>query len=342
MSSFPFVPMAPARVRRSPLGPTTINQLHANAEALDSIQRIEHLTSASASLNGKHNAVEVPWVLGHIDDTPASGSPFTPTGYLFDTTFGGTTLNRPATGRYTCSIVSGVIPTALDGTTLQHSTMANVSDAAIEVKPQTITMEAVSATSFQFRVRELSSALGAGNVWADVNRDIDFGIHAPARAVPATRLTAYSNKQRRGFLTEDANDWNSIVENQGLIRAASLVEHTAAGLHSANRIAKAVVWVNWTGAAYAITATQGVASVLKSSLGIVDITMSDNFPALTTMACFPEVQSSTLNELAIINGRGFGTGAGTSKFRFCMYAYSGGNWARVDRTFFGVLYGVIV
>ena len=329
MPSYPFVPMSPARVRKDPLGPTSVNQLHVNIAAVDDVARIEHFA------DGQHNALEVPWVLGHLDD----GSP--PSAYLLDSNYGGGSPTRPATGAYLVDVVSGVISTSEDGATLQVAGMANVSDSAIEVKPHTITMNAESATSVRFRVRELSSALGAGDTWADVNRDIDIGIHALPQAQDASLLASYTPKQRRDFLTEDATDWNSVVGNQGIVRKASLVEHTSAGLHSVNRIAKAVAWVRWTGAAYVLDADYGVASVAAISTGVVELTMDANFSALTTMACFPEVQPALSSELAIINGRGFATGAGTSTFRFYIYVFDGSDWARDDRTFFVPMFGVV-
>lgn len=331
MPTFPYIPQNSAiQERNSPLGPALLNQLQENVSAIDEAQRMEHFA------DGQHNALEIPWVLGHMDDGA------TPTGYLFDTAYGGGTLARPATGRYTVSVVSGVISTS-DAGDLQACVMANVADSAIESKPHTITAEYVSATSMQFRVRELSSALGAGNSWADVNRDIDVGVHALAQDIEASTLATATFKQRRNFLTEAATDWNTLVQNQGKTRAAQLLEHTSAGLHSVNRIAKGVVWGRWTGAAFAIDAQQGVktASSSRISQGVYEIVMDDNFSALTTMACFPEVQPSTTSELCIINGRGFATGAGTSTFRFYIYAYSGGNWSRADRTFFASMYGVI-
>jgi hypothetical protein len=105
-----------------------------------------------------------------------------------------------------------------------------------------------------------------------------------------------------------------------------------------------VAWVRWTGSAYAIDVSERVASVNNpgAATGIVELVMADNFSATTTMACFPEVQPSTVNELAIINGRGFATGAGTSAFRFYIYAYSGGNWDYANRSFFVAMYGVVV
>lgn len=327
MPNFPYVNQVTFMGRNDPLGPTLVNQAQANIAAIDDVARIEHFSS------GKHNALEVPWVLGHLDDAA------TPTGYLFDTAYGGGTLARPATGRYTVSVVAGVISTSLGGS-LQASVMANVADAAIEAKPHTITTEYVSATSMQFRVRELSSALGAGNAWADVNRDIDIGVHALSQDASADLIASATLKQRRGFLTDAATDWNALVGNQGVVRKAALVEHTSAGLHSANRIAKGVVWARWNGASQVIDADEGVASISRLSAGVVEVTMDANFSALTTMACFPEVQPATPAELIIINGRGFATGAGTSTFRFYTYAYSGGNWARADRTFFAAMFGV--
>ena len=78
----------------------------------------------------------------------------------------------------------------------------------------------------------------------------------------------------------------------------------------------------------------------RVSAGVFEIVMDDDFTATTTMACFPEVQPATPGELVIINGRGFATGAGTSAFRFYIYAYDGTNWARADRSFFAAMFGV--
>lgn len=328
MPSFPYVAQSNTIVRGDPLGPARLNQAHVNIAAIDEIARVEHFA------DGRHNVLEVPFVLGHMVD----GSP--PVGHLFDTAFGGGTLARPATGRYTASVVAGVISTD-PSSNLMASVMANVADASIETKPHTITAEYVSATSMQFRVRELSSALGAGNAWADVNRTIDIGIHATPQAIQASTLTSRLLKQRRDFLTEAATDWNSLVGNQGIVRKAALLEHTSAGLHNASRIAKGVAWVRWTGAAYTLMLEEGVASVSRPGVGVIQVIMDGNFTSTNTMACFPEAQPATLGELVVVNGRGFATGAGASAFRFYTYAYSGGNWTAADRTIFASMFGVV-
>lgn len=326
MPQFPYAKLL-TKARKDPLGAPSVNQLQLNALALDELARVEHFA------DGQHNALEIPWVLGHMDDGA------TPTGYLFDTAFGGGTLARPATGRYTCSVVSGVIPSDVDGNLL-YSAMANVSDSAIESKPHTITVEAVSATSFQYRVRQLSSALGAGDTWADQNRDIDIGIHSLAKAADTSLLGAYREKRRREKLTEVATDWNALVQNQGIIRKASLLEHTSAGEHSLNRIAKGVGWFDYS-AGYSMADERNLTSVTGLSTGVVEVVMDANFTSTNNMACFPEVQPATPEELVIINGRGFATGAGTSAFRFYIYAFDGTNWARADRSFFASMFGVI-
>lgn len=93
----PYVDQPATKVRKDPLGPVTLNQAHVNIEAIDALVLREHFD------DGQHNALEVPWIVGHI----TSGT----TGYLFDTAYGGGTIARPATGRVTLSAASGVIGT---------------------------------------------------------------------------------------------------------------------------------------------------------------------------------------------------------------------------------------
>lgn len=328
MPNFPYVPVLPARVRKDPLGSITVNQLQANAEALDGLARAQHFA------DGQHNALEVPWIVGHVAD----GSP--PTGYLFDTAFGGGTLARTATGTYTSSVASGLITADIDGN-LRCVALGNVAGTAIESKPHTITVEATSSTSLTIYIRELSSALGAGDTWASVNRNFDVCMHSYAQAPTDSLLLPYDLTQRGSFLTDETTNWNALVENHGILRKAALVEHTSTGEHNVNRIAKAWAVVQWNGASYSVLASKGVDSVATPSTGVVRLIMMDNFTATTTMACFCEIQPSTPEQLAIINGRGFNTGAGTSEFRFYMYGFSGGNWARTDQTFTAVMYGVL-
>lgn len=329
MPLFPYVQQGSSFARRDPLGPSTVNQAHENIRAIDVLAAVEHLS------DGTHNAPEIPWVLGHLED----GSP--PTGYLFNTGYGGGTLARPATGEYTVSVVSGVMPVGLDGSTLLSSIMANVSREQIANVPHTITAEVVSATSLKFRVRSLTSALGAGNTWADTNGHIDVGLHSLAVGYDGSLLLPYELKQRRSFLTEEATDWNALVQNQGIIRNAALAEHASDGTHNVDRIAKAVAWVDWDGASYSLAVSEGVSSISRISTGIVQLTLQVDFTSQTSAACFPEVQPSLTSELAVINGRCNNSGVGTTTFIVYIYAYDGTNWNRADRSFFIPMFGTV-
>lgn len=303
--------------RKDPLGPVRLNQLDSNTRWADDLQRVEHLA------NGEHNALEVPWVLGHVEGT---------TGYLFDTGYGGGTIANPATGAFTVNVASGVL------TLPAASVIANVAQNAIESKPHLITWEGVSDTSIKVRIRELSSALGAGNSWADVNRNFDIAIHAPAQSPEASLLNAFNPKVRRGFLTEAATDWNALAQNTALVWNAARLEHDADGAHNLNRIAKAVWWGRPSaGPSFTTTLKQGIKALTYVSTGVVEVQTDATFSATTAMACFVEAQPSSTDELVIVNGRGFDT----THFRFYTYVYSAGNWARADRPLFASMFGSV-
>ena len=303
--------------RGEPLGPVRLNQTHANCRTLDDLMRVQHFA------DGQHNALEVPWVLGHVDGT---------TGYLFDTAYGGGTITNPATGRYAVSVASGVF----DATEQDVAMLANVADAAIEAKPHIITWAINSATSAFVRIRELSSALGAGNSWASVDRDFDFALFAPAQDAEASELLPNLNKTRRDFLTDVATDWNALVENQAIAHATATLEHEATGLHSVNRIAKATWWGRPSaGPSFTTTLAQGVDSISYVGTGVVELTTTETFASAAHIAVFPQANPATANERVIVNGRGFNT----NKVRLYTYAFDGTNWARADRSLFCAIYG---
>ncbi|MBL8909878.1 MAG: hypothetical protein JNM17_04150, partial [Archangium sp.] len=297
--------------RNDPLGPVTLNQLHANIEQLDVLARREHF------LTGKHNAVEIPWVLGHID----TGT----TGYLFDTTYGGGTIARPSAGQTTVSIASGVVGSVYSvGSSLvsQGSILVNVSDSDIANRPYLATAEFASATSLRTRTRRFTGTLGTpGNSWdngggADAAQDV--AVHAMKQPVPASTLLGRLEKQRRDFLTEQATDWDALVKNQAATSKLLGVEHTSSGVHNANRIAKGTALVRWDGSAYSLMASHGVSSVSRTSAGIIVITISSTMSSTNLAACFPTGQPAADDDLVIINGRA----TSTTQFTFYTYGFS--------------------
>lgn len=315
-------------IRKSPLGPATVNQLQENIETIDGLFLSEHFAS------GKHNAPEVPWVLGAVD----AGT----TGSLFDTAYGGGTIARPAVGRLTVSVASGVVGLVIGsaGTNVPAaSVIANVNDAAIATFPHVVEAEMISATSVELRTRYMTSALGAvGNAWSAVAVGTDLALHAQKQTSDLSVLTSHSLKVRRDFLTDQATDWNALAQNQGLVQKALALEHAIDGSHKSDRIAKATGWFKpIAGPAFSIVVSKGVASVSRISAGVVEVTLSTAISSTALAACFPQAQPATADELVIVNGRC----TSTTKFRFYIYVYSvsENKWTRDDRSFYAPMFG---
>jgi hypothetical protein len=323
----PYVDQPATKVRKDPLGPVTLNQAHVNIEAIDALVLREHFD------DGQHNALEVPWIVGHI----TSGT----TGYLFDTAYGGGTIARPATGRVTLSAASGVIGTTeFDGASVPAaSVMANVNDAQIVNFPHVIEAEAVSATSIELRTRVMTSTLGSpGNSWSDTAVAVNVAVHAQQQPRDVSLLASHVLKRRRDFLTQGATDWNALAQNQGTVRKALSLEHTSAGVHNVNRIAKASGWFRpSSGPAFSIVVSHGVSSVSRISAGVVEVTLSSALSSTDLAACFPQAQPASADELVIVNGRC----TSTTKFRFYIYVYSVAEdkWTRDDRSFTAAFFG---
>lgn len=316
------------KVRKDPLGPVALNQLHANVEALDALARREHFD------DGQHNALEVPWVLGHVNSAT--------TGYLFDTAYGGSSIARPAAGETTFNVAGGVIGsvTGPAGSTPAASIIANVSDSDIANRPYTVTVEVVSATSIKTRVRRFISTLGSpGNSWDSQAVEHDIAVHAQKQPVDVSLLASHLEKQRRDFLTEQTTDWNALVANQALLHSVLGLEHAAGGEHNADRIAKATGWFRpAAGPTFTSQAAHGVDTVTRISTGVVEVKLSGGTLSSTSLAaCFAEAQPASDDELVIVNGRAHTT----TEFRFYIYVFSvaENKWYRDDRPFFASMFG---
>jgi hypothetical protein len=217
--------------------------------------------------------------------------------------------------------------------------LANVSDSAIATYPHAVEVEMVSQTSIEVRTWYMSSTLGSpGNSWAVVAVRFDVALHAQAQPGDDSVLASHLVKVRRDFLTEQATDWNALITNQGAMRKALSLEHTSAGVHNVNRIAKAWGWFKpAAGPTFATVVTQGVTSVSRISAGVVEVTIDATLSSTDLAACFPQAQPASADELVIINGRC----TATNKFRFYIYVYSvaENKWTRDDRSFSAVMFG---
>lgn len=331
-----FVEQSADKSRGDPLGPVTINQAQANVEAVNDKFLREHFA------DGQHNALEVPWIVGHI----SSGT----TGYLFDTAFGGGTIARPATGRVTLDAAAGVIDTIDTPTTSGAPVacvIANVSDADIANKPYVVEAEMVSATSIELRTRYLSTALSVvgSNTWSTVAAAVDVAVHAQKQPVDSSALDSYLLKQRRDFLTDATADWNALVRNQGKVRKALSLEHvpdetltTFPGDHLVDRIAKASgLFVPVAGPSFTGIYSKGVGVVSRIGLGVVEVELDEyTFASADLAACFAQGQPDLASELVNVNGRCVSAGV----FRFYIYVYDASKpyWTRDDRPFYATMF----
>jgi hypothetical protein len=315
-------------IRNNPLGPVTLNQFQANIHTIDALVLMEHFD------DGQHNALEIPWILGHVNSVT--------TGYMFNTAYGGGTITRPSTGHVRVSAVSGVIPllnTPTGSDVPAAAALGNVSDSSVATYPHVIEVELVSDTTIEMRTRRMTSTLGApGNVWADVDVSTDLAIHAQKQPVDVSLLGPGLLKVRRDFLTEQATDWNSLARNQATVYKALSLEHTSAGAHLVNRIAKAWGWFKpAAGPIFSIVDSERVSSVTRVSTGVVQVNLSDTLSSVNVASCFPQAQPATADELIIINGYC----TSTTQFTFYIYAYSVAEdqWTRADRSFSAAMFG---
>lgn len=324
----PFIPWL-QRVRGNPLGSGSLNYLRQNVLEIEALRQVEHAT------NGKHNAREVPPIIGHINGT---------TGYLFDTAFGGGTITQPATGTTAISVVSGVFPyvtTPIGTQPADAQVLANVSDADIANTPHIISVEPISATEVRTYIKRLDGSLGgAGNTWVDVDRAHDIALFAPAVDALPPGLQSFSLFSRGDYLYDTPERWNAFARDQHALNLR-LIEHRDDGSHKTPRIPFAQGWCRpIAGPAYDLADGDGVASVAQVSTGIVDVTTTRVLSDINLGMCFPEGRPANDGEVVIVNGRA------TSINTFRFYVYVGRlypilvgppgfkwEWHREDRAF---------
>ncbi len=326
-----FVPMSTLiKTRGSPIGYASLNQIRQNVLEVEQLRSIEHLA------NGKHNARETPWVIGHINGT---------TGYMFDTAYGGGTITQPATGTTAISMVSGVVPSVLTpsaGLQWDGQVLANVSDADVANTPHLIGVEVVSATSIRTYVKRFTGALGvAGNTWADVDREHDVAFFGPAVDESPVSPETFNRFSAGQYLFDEPEYWQAIARDQHALKSR-IVEHRDDGSHWTPRVPFAQGWFYPTplGGPYtgysASSDAQGIASVVRNSTGVVTITTTRSVSSVNLAVCFPQGIQGASTEVIIVNGRC----VGTNTFMFYVYVGEPGKaWKRDDRTFSVSIFG---
>lgn len=285
----------PAKARYEPLGPAGLGQLKANTHSLFEALRRGHDDV------GNHNALEVARMVGAL--TYSAG--WTATSFQSSrlTLAGG---HAPATGQ-----LIGTIGSAWAQANLSTA-LLNARDSDVANVPHMLAYRRLSATTLGVYQQKLTDTLttgfpsaivsGSGNTWAAVDNDFDLALFAPRYVPTATLPVLYAPEYQVGWaFGEEATQHNALVEQQAILQAAVDAEHTAAGLHDTPLVARAFSPVTWGGASYSVSTSLGVASVSRTSQGIVVVTLSDTFTGTGNMHAF--ARSNDTGALQLVHCR---------------------------------------
>lgn len=312
-----------SKARQNPLGPNFLGQLSNNLSWLRYFMGQEHKAS------GEHNVMRVPRGVFSMDWSGAvySANPGSPKVF--------SSVSNPAVG----TIQLGLDSARLDGST-DLRVQLNFKGTGVATKPWTLAYQVVDAVTLKIYLKQLSSALGAGNAWAAADGGFDIAIHnGPISrgnwsASPATHL-------RGDTLTEGVADWNALVQAEGDMFAALKAGHTSAGVHNIREVAKAYANIAWTGATYARVAggfSSNVTSVSRTSTGIAVVTYSSMTTPTQCFVC-PDYQRTTGGDPALYIMQAAQTSATQSTIYIYKYDTVAKTWNVADADFFIAVHG---
>lgn len=303
------------KVRKDPLGPSTMAALKNNADILRRLSLVEHIRSS-----GEHNAREIARVVRRISGTTVSPS-----------SSDITSVTNPSAGKYVLTLAGG----RFDSSFITCQVDPCGSDVAN--KPYLSGYKVVSSTSIEVYISQLTSALGydpAGNVWASTNCDFDIAIHSTPLAAGS-----YSTGLPSNSLVGDPlkpTRWNALVQNAADIEKVLDAEHDAStGEHTTRQISSFSGMWRYNGSTVSLAA--GVASgisVSRSSTGIYAVTSA---AALSTQThCFVTPDFARLNSGSpdtMFKAHCYQSS--TTAFTVYVYSFNRGNstWARADADF---------
>jgi hypothetical protein len=240
-----------SKVRRSPLGYASVNNVLENLDSNYRLLAREHLDS------GVHNALEIPRAVG----TCHYNSGWT----LVGASDSALSITSNGTGDITVNLDDDFFP----GTPLivRAAGMAGTGSVFYLVSH-----EVLSRTQVRFEVWEYASG-----GFTKANASFCFAIHA--EPLPATRSASWNDIDRRGRAVHqglDATLWSDMLENDTFLRAALLQEHTSAGAHNSREVPRLVAGIRYNGGTSYSVAYQsgGISSLSRVSAGVIDITLT--------------------------------------------------------------------
>lgn len=321
----------PTRVRKDPLGPSTINGLESNAELLTKLLSAEHLLTNTNGAYGEHNAREI---------ARASAQVAYSAGY----TLGGSEAylslaggHNPAVGTLILTVTSGKIPVGKVAVQVQ-----NMSESGL-VKPALTIANITSATTITYYNSYLSSALGAGNTWTAEDANFHTAIYSEPQVDGA--FSGSMSPTRRGLGLRASTFWDPLIQRTGDLYFTFDQFHTpSSGAHDDMRIAKAVGHMEYSGGAYRVVSSshnEGIGSITTVGTGICRVGLS---PALTS-----PISPFVMVDFARNNGGSAGdvyvactpiSTVSTTQVEVYLYKYdfATDTWARGDTDFWLVVH----
>lgn len=311
----------PTKARKDPLGPVYLSALKSNMGWMRSLMQVEHMTS------GEHNTRRVPRACVSIIWSGATYS-------ISPSSSDVTAVANPAVGTITLTLAANRFTTDI-------RPQINFKGTGVATKPWMTGFKVTSATSVTVFLKQLSSALGAGNAWAAADGSFDIALHSDPLNV-GTWSTTQANHFRGDTLTDGGTDWNALVQSHGDMQASLKAAHTAAGAHNVREVAKAYGNVLWGGASYSLAGSPGhssnVSGVSRTSAGIIVVTFSS---MTTPTQCFPcpDYGRTIGGDPGLYKVQAAQTSATTSTVYIYKYDTVGKTWNVADADFFFALHG---
>lgn len=308
------------KLRNDPLGPGGLAQLAENLRWVRDLAAAEHIVGT-----GEHNAWQVPRRLVNIN---SAGSTISPSNSDV------LTVSNPATGRYALTF-------AVDRFSSEIRPQLNVDHDAVITKPCLVGYQVLSARSIEVHTKQLSSALGAGNTWADTNMSFSVALHSDP--LPRGSFTADALGHARGeTLTEVSTDWDATVQAHGDMRVMLAAAHTEAGAHDVFEVAKHYARVNFnpTGSTYELGDASSGMSVARLGAGIAEVSFPQATAPLAAFVCPDYLRTyggGSPEDLLVMHAKG----VATTRFEVYIYEYdqTGNTWDRADADFFIAVHG---
>jgi len=311
----------PTAARKDPLGPGRLNALRGNLGWLRSLHAKEHNPGT-----GEHNCMEVPRIVTRFDY--AAGYTKNPAG-----TDDVSSISNPAVGEVVLTLAANRFSA--------NNTLVEVSCAG-EARPCVAAYKLTSATSLTIYLRELTSALGAGNAWAAVDRTFNVAIHAPPTSVTAAAALPASVLRSDTMRSPDDLLWNAHVLQQQTLKSMVGAAHTLwTGVHAVRTVAKYVdARIAFDSATPKYTESGAEIISTYVSTGIVDLAYSSlnpSHPFLSVDYARTSPTPGSADDIFVVNTSQ--TSNTTTRAYLYKYDASANTWARGDADFFAVIYG---